>query len=188
MRTNAVVETILKRRSVRSFTGEQVPEEDLQAILAAGRHAPTARNQQKWHFTVVQSPALLRDLNREAKAVALEVGDAFARQRASTESLNIFYGAPTLIIVSGDDRGNLIQLDCAAANQTMLLAAESLGLSSCWINFLMFVFRGSKADQYKQALGIPAGYTPCCALVLGHRHGEPGPTPDRNPQVVNYVR
>ena len=138
MRDNATLESIRRRRSTRSFTEEQLAEEELQAVLEAGRCAPSARNQQKWNFTVVQSPEMLAALNRDTKAAAQESEDPFVRQRASAEDLNIFYGAPTVVIMSGDPQGNLIQLDCAAA--------------------------------------------------LGHKRGEAGPAPDRNPHVVNIIR
>ena len=60
---NTAMESLLSRRSVRSFTEEQIADEDLLLILEAGRLAPNGKNQETWHFTALQDPKKLRSLD-----------------------------------------------------------------------------------------------------------------------------
>ena len=53
MKTNEVLENIKARRSVRAYTEQQVPEEDLQAILEAATYAPSGMHLETWHFTAI---------------------------------------------------------------------------------------------------------------------------------------
>lgn len=64
---NSTLNTIKERRSTRRFKQEQIPKEALDAIIEAGLYAPSAHNQQSWHFTVVQDPKLIKELNQATK-------------------------------------------------------------------------------------------------------------------------
>lgn len=188
MITNDTLHTIKNRRSIRSFTDEQIKEEELQAVLDAGVYAPSASNQQAWHFTVIQNKDLLTWLNREAKEIAKTFDDEHIRLMANNEKLNIFYNAPTVILVSGKEDAMVIESDCAAANQNMLLAAESIGLGSCWVNLVLFLFHHPKAKEYIKELGIPDGYKPYCSVALGYKKSKTANAPARKPNRINYIR
>jgi nitroreductase len=122
---NETLKTIKQRRSIRSFKKEQIEEEELQAVLEAGLYAPNAGDQ-AWHFTVVQDRGLLDRLNLAAKEVARQLGIEQLRRLGENEEFDCLHGAPTLIIVSGDEQTPEPDADCAAATQNMLLAAESM--------------------------------------------------------------
>lgn len=77
---NQTIESIVKRRSIRSYKEEQLQEEDLQEILKAGLYAPSANNHQLWHFTVVQNKKMLRELNTETKGVLARSENPFLRK------------------------------------------------------------------------------------------------------------
>lgn len=186
--SNETLSTIKQRRSTRAFKEEQIEDSELQTVVEAGTYAPSARNQQAWHFTVVQNKEMLTNLSREAKKAALQIDNEYIRQAASNENFNIFYGAPTVVIVSGDEKAMVIDADCAAANQNMLLAAQSVGLGSCWINFVLFLFNGPVGEQYKKQLGIPDGYKPFCSVALGYKKAESPVAPPRKEGIVNYIR
>jgi nitroreductase len=188
MAINEVLATIKKRRSVRAFKEDQITDEELQTILAAARYAPSAGNQQLWHFTVIQDKQLLEQLNVSAKESAAQIDNEHVQQLAKNEKFNIFYGAPTVVLVSGKEDGMAIEADCAAATQNMLLAAESLGLGSCWVNLTLFAFAGEKGEQYKQQLGVPAGYKPFSSAVLGYKKIEAVTAPHRKENLVNYLK
>lgn len=204
---NVVLETIKNRRSIRSYTQEQIKDEELEAILEAGRYAPSAINQQLWHFTVIQNQVLLSELNRSAKEVAAQFDDEHIRKLGENEKLNIFYGAPTVILVSGKKGGlqagsdigtaarellledsSLVKADCAAATQNMLLAAESLNLGACWVNLTIFAFASEKGQQFRQQLQLPEGYNPLYSVIVGHKKLKQANAPVRKGNVVNYVR
>ncbi|MDR0934260.1 MAG: nitroreductase family protein [Burkholderiaceae bacterium] len=173
---NETLQAIRQRRSIRKFQDTPIPDESRDAIIEAGRLAPSAMNRQERHFTIVQSQSLLADLNRESKAIAATSRNRHISLMAQSENYNIFHHAPLVIVVSGPDRP-MVESDCAAAIQNMLIAAQSLGYGSCWVNFALFPFNGPKGGEFLQRLGIPEGYRPYGSLVVGVR--EDGPTGER---------
>ena len=64
MKTNEILENIKARRSVRAYTGQQVSEEDLQAVLEAATYAPSGMHLETWHFTAIQNADKLTELNQ----------------------------------------------------------------------------------------------------------------------------
>jgi nitroreductase len=110
------------------------------------------------------------------------------QQAAKDESLQIFYNAPTVIVVSGDKKAMIPQVDCAAATENMLIAAESLGIGSCWIGFAYWVLNGDKADLYKKELGIPEDFKCYHAIALGYKMTENVNIPERKLEKVNYIK
>jgi len=134
--------------SDKSFTTAPVNPKDLQLILQCGVRAPSARNSQPWHFTVI------RDVDTMKKIV----GDTIEGN--------------VLIIISGLDQGDreaAIAFDCALATENMYLAAQSLGLGS-------HIYTGPIANlnaKYKELAGIPAGYVGVAILKIGNREQKP---------------
>lgn len=188
MITNEILETIKKRRSIRSYRAEQITEAELQAILEAGAYAPSAMNQQLWHFTVIQNQALLDELNQSAKEAAARSDNEHVQKLGRNEKYNIFHGAPTVVLISGRADALLTEADCAAAAENMLLAAESLNLGACWVNLTVFAFAGEKGMQFKQQLGLPEGYTPYYSVILGYKESETVYVPPRKGKPINYIR
>lgn len=106
---------------------------------------------------------------------------------ANSQDYNAFYNAPTVILVCGDD-GPWTPADCAAATQNILLAAESLGLAACWINFGLFVFDSESRSKYNELLGIPEGYKPLYSVALGYRKGEVPAAAPRKKNVTTCIK
>ncbi|SDF15031.1 nitroreductase family protein [Sporomusa acidovorans] len=185
---NDVLAAIKRRRSIRAFTEAPVTVEEVQTVLEAAVYAPSAGNQQLWHFTVIQNQQLLADLNVRAKAGAAQIDNEHIQQLAKNEKFNIFYGASTVILVSGKVDGMAIEADCAAATQNILLAAESIGLGACWINLILFAFAGEAGKQFSQQLGLPPRYKPFYSVALGHKKVDSVNIPHRKKDVVNYIK
>ena len=98
-------------------------------------------------------------------------------------------GASTLILVSADQRSPIpLGADCAAAMENMLLAAESIGLGSCWIFFVTLAFDSPKREESKRELEIPEGYKVFYRAVIGYKAETGTIAPDRKPDVVTYIR
>lgn len=185
---NETLKIIKQRRSVRCFKDEQINDEELQAVLEAGMYAPNAGNQ-AWHFTVIQNNELLNRLNVAAKEAAKQLDLHGLREIASDESYNCFYGAPTVVIVSSDEQFPIpLEADCAAAMQNMLLAAESIGLGSCWTYFVMFALNSPQGSELRKELKIPVGYRPYYAALLGYKNTTVVTAPDRKPNLITYFR
>lgn len=185
---NETMKTILRRRAVRQFKKDQIKESDLKEILNAAIHAPNAQNLQKWHFTVVQDKTMLNKMVEITKTNMRDSKIPFFLERISSPDYNTYYHAPTVILVSGDENHKFIDLDCGLAAQNILLAAESLGISSVIMTSSEFLFASKNAAEIKKELGIPEGYRHICIIALGYREGAMLATPDRNKNVINYIK
>ena len=166
-------DVIRNRYSCKKYSDRQVEEEKLQAILEAGRLAPTAKNLQEQHVYVVRSE----------KALALVDSATPCR-----------YGAPVVLVVAFD-KNNVFTYpggkrdsgaeDAAIVATHMILAAADEGVDSCWINF----FDPAKVSE---ALGLPENEEVLMLLDLGYAAPGAGPLPNhanRKPlgETVSYL-
>jgi nitroreductase len=148
---------IEKRKSIREFKPEQIPTEAIKTILKAGSEAPIGVGAfETIHFTVVQDAAIIKKISEAATR---------GTQRAGSD---IFYGAPTIIIVSSAKQlaPGLEIADAGAIIENFLLAATDLGIGS------VYVFGANKAiaadPELSRLVGIPDGFTPVSSAVLGY--------------------
>lgn len=186
---NEALKVIRERRTTRKFKTEQIKNEELKEIIDAGLYAPSAHNQQSWNFTVVQNGEVIQELNDETKNVAKNIPDEMIRKMANNEKFNIFYGAPTIIIVSGKEENMMPEVDCAAATQNMLLAAESLDIGTCWNGFITLLFNNEEASKkYVEKLQIPEGFKPYYAVALGYKEVRMNNAPARRENTVQYIK
>ncbi len=183
---NEVLDVIKRRRSIRKFEARQVAEADLAAIIEAGIYAPTANNEQPWHFTVIQNTEFLREINEIVRSTMASSDTEWVRKMGENPVFQVTYGSPTLIVVSGRIDGVSWKVDCSAAIENMLLAAQSLGLGTVWLGLMRHYF--AQADAAKR-LGIPAGYEPFYGVSLGYSAVTGNPAgPARKTDVVNFIR
>lgn len=185
---NEVIQNILDRRSVRVYSEDQIKQEDLNLILQAGTYSPSGCNNQPWHFTVVQNKELLNKISTATKKELLNSGIDSFMDYATNEKFHVFYNAPTVIVVSGEKTALVPQTDCAAATENMILAAESLGIGTCWVGLVTFLFTSKKSEEYSKLLNIPENYEPYYAITVGYKKF-PNPKPQpRRANTINYIR
>lgn len=183
---NEVLKVIKSRRSVRNYSTEQINQEDLDSIIEAGVYAPTAHNEQPWHFTVIQNQEMLQHINETVRGLMAESDAEWTRSMGSNPDFQVTYDAPTLIVVSGRKDGMAWRVDCAAAIQNMLIAAESLNIGSVWLGLTRFFFQ---QEEELAKLGIPEGYEPYYGVAFGYKVKEKVQVaPKRNLEVVSYIR
>ncbi len=147
------LESIIKRRSIRSFTDDQVSAEHISSLIEAALRAPSSMGHRPWHFVVVTDKALLSEL-----ASAKPHGGSFLKT------------APLGIAVCADpSKSDVWVEDVSIAAILVQLTAESLGLGSCWVQL-----RNRKHDERKPAgrfaaevLGIPEGLEVECIIAVG---------------------
>lgn len=140
---NAVIEAINKRRSVRAYEPKPVPRDILQAIINAGNEAPSAMNSQPWRFVVVEDEAAKKKLLAAALPRAKTITETLkdidpdryeAIKKRYTEMPDpVYYSAPAIVFVIGN--GSFAAHSCPLACENMMLAAQSIGLGSCWVGF-----------------------------------------------------
>jgi nitroreductase len=185
---NETINNILERRTIRAFKEEQVPDEIIEQILQCALFAPSANGKQPWHFTVLQNRELM-DKGTEAGREALrQIPEPMAQRIAEDPIYSAWRGAPTAIIVSGEDANDSAVTDCANAMQNMCIAAQSLGISACYMtSFKMGILLPGKENLLRE-LGIPEGFTPLYCLALGYGDEIPHPRDARRENSINYVR
>lgn len=184
---NEVIRNIKARRTTRKYQEKQISREALETIIEAGLYAPSAHNQQPWHFTVIQDKALIDEMNLKSKEMAKNHTDALIQKMANNDAFHIFYNAPTLVVVSGDKNGMMPREDCAAATQNMLLAAESINIGACWNGMINFLFSSPYGDEYKAKMEIPETHEPYYAVLLGYKDVAVTNAPKRKENTVRYL-
>lgn len=149
-----MLELLLKRRSIRVFADKRIGKTDLRKILQAGLLAPSGNNRKPWEFIVVEDKILLEKLSRAKTA-----GGEFLKD------------APLGIVVLGDVRKTDVWIeDTSIALTLMQLAAESLGLGSCWIQ-MRNRFHNEKQGAgafVRELLGVPEGFEVEAVLAIGY--------------------
>lgn len=184
---NETLKVIQSRRSIRKYKPKVISDAEMQEILRAAVYAPSARNSQDWHFSVVRDPAMMARLKEIQKANMLNSGIEFLTKRAGEAGFVAFFDAPVLIIISADEQERFAGIDCGAAAENIALAAESLDIGTCLMTSSEFLFVADANGELKKALGIPEGYRHVCALTLGYKDcDQPAPAPRRD-DLVNYV-
>jgi len=146
-------EAVEKRASVRTYDPVDIPDEDLDRILDAGRRAPSGHNNQPVSFVVVRDPDTLEQLGRAQGCIAQ---------------------ASAAILLAADPRVSKYWLEdsCAAAAQ-MLLAVKALGYDSVWIQGTL----SRHEDFAKALLGVPGHMRLIIALPIGRDAGEAAQQP-----------
>ena len=166
-------EVVKSRYSCKKYSARQVEPEKLQALLEAGRLAPTAKNLQEQHVYVLQS------------------ADALAKIDAVTPCR---YGAPTVLVVAFDS-SNVFTYpggkrdsgaeDSAIVATHMILAAADEGIDSCWVNFF-------DPEKLAEILGLPENEEVLMVMDLGYAAEGAGPLPNHTSrkaleETVSYM-
>jgi nitroreductase len=189
---NDVIQTILSRRSIRTYTDEQISDEQLDTLLKSAQYAPSGGNSQKWRFTVVQNKEKLEQLNAVVRESFshLVIDESTYRSKKSgkiaAESTNykFYHNAPTLIIVSNDRDYPNAMADCSIALQNSFLTAHSLGLGSCFVNQLAWFCDDINVRTVLADFGIPENYVVCGSAIVGYNSGN---TPEAAPRKEGNV-
>lgn len=169
---NPVLKAIYERRSCRKYKPLQITDEELRTVLEAGTYAPTSMGQQDPYIVAVQQ--------KEMKEQIIRMNAEVMGTRTDP-----FYAAPTLILVFGSTNWkNQIQ-DGSLVLGTMMLAAHSIGLASCWINREIQMFQTAEGKALMKQMGLPEGIGGVGALALGY---PAAPASQPKPRKENYFR
>ena len=185
MITNETMKSILARRSYKAFKSDPISDDILETILEAGKYAPTARNRQVWHFTVVKSEEGKKMYETALEKMLEKMEPLHTPPMAPGVLVNPeseFRGAPVMILVSGDTEFHLTRTDCVLATENMYIAAASFGIMSGWSNITTKDLFSDPA--VKKQFKIPEGYDVYSASFFGYPLGE---AKDRGPRKEGTV-
>ena len=145
------LDAIFTRRSVRDFTHDPVSLEDVEQLLRAGMQAPSAGNEQPWHFIVIDDPEILHAVPEFHPYSMMLLDAPLAIQVCSDRKLE-------------KKRSSWIQ-DCAAATQNILLAAHALGLGAVWLGIFP---NAERVSGMQKLLDIPKDIRPFALVAIWH--------------------
>jgi nitroreductase len=185
---NCVIENIKTRRSVREFADRDVSDEEIKTIIDAGIHAPSAFNSQPWFFVVIKNREMMTRISDHCKPRLLAqlqeaTGESIEEMKKylSMEEFDIFYDAPVLVIVLGNNADIATDYDCSLCAENMMLAAHSMGIGSCWIGSACFV---QESAELLEELGITPDFRVVAPIVFGYEVTVTEEPPKREAQVV----
>jgi len=192
------LDVIFTRRSVRSFGPESLDKATIHGLLDAAVQAPTAMHLEPWVFVVVDDRATLRRYSDRAKrewvtdvtahrelhlGASRDSERAFAQQIVSPD-FDIFYNAPTLIVICGKPMGPFVTGDCWLAAENLMLAATALGLGSCCVGSAIPALT---APDVRRELAIPDGYAVVAPIVVGVPAGPPPLAVRKDPEILSWT-
>ncbi len=167
-----LMEGLLTRRSIRSFTGAPVSRDQVEKVLRAAMHAPSARNRRPWHFVVTRDQEMFRRI--------MEVHPYAA----------MLEKAGAAILVCGDleqqhGPGYWV-VDCSAATENLLLAIHALGLGGVWLGVHP---REDRKSALKKLFSLPSSVEPLALVAMGVPAERPEQPAGRyEPEKIHWER
>jgi nitroreductase len=160
---------IYMRRSIRRFTGEPIPDKVLQEFIRAGMNAPSAGNQQPWHFIIINRRELLEEITRIHPYAQM------------------LHEAPSAILVCGDldlerHEGFWVQ-DCSAATENILLEIVDQGFGGVWLGVYP---KKDRVEGIRALLGIPKRIIPFSLIAVGRPAEKKEPKREFREERIRY--
>ena len=168
---NESIKNMIERRSVRGYTPEMIPKENLDLILEAGTYAATGMG--------MQSPVIVAVTDKDTR-------DQLSRMNAAVMGTDTdpFYGAPVVLVVLADKNRPTHIYDGSLVMGNLMNAASSLGIGSCWIHRAKEVFASEEGKALLKKWGVEGDYEGIGHCVLGYPNGD---VPKAKPRKGNYV-
>ncbi len=164
------LDAILTRRSIRRFTDAPVSDEAVTDLLRAAMSAPTAANH-PWRFVVIRDRALMEGvIPLHPHALMLKT-------------------AGVAVLICADPSVASLQgrwpLDCAAAAENMLIAANALGLGACWVGIYPVEER---MNGCRELFSVPESVNPFCMIAVGHPAERKDASDRLDRSLIHYER
>ena len=159
------IENILARRSVKKYKSDPVPKDLIEKIVEAGTYAASGLNR--------QAPIILAVTDKQVRDELsfLNAGkDPFKRA-------DPFYNAPCVLVVLADKSVPTYLYDGSLVMANLMLAANALGLGSCWIHRAKQTFERPEGKAILAKLGIEGDYEGIGNCVIGYADMQPAEKP-----------
>ena len=188
-------EIVKKRRSIRSYNGEPVKDEDLKKIIEAAVYAPSGGNNQTSHFLVFTNRDKISELSRL-------VSDEFSKmlpyegmykskissiKRAKSGNYDFTYGAPVLILIANRTDYSNAMADSVLCLDNMLLQATELGISSCYVNQVNWLREDPSVLQFLYECGLKENERVFCSGVFGYSDAKELPPLERKGNISTFI-
>ena len=178
-KSDAVIATIMERRSIRQYKPQPVNRDTMQVILNCGINAPNGQNKQSWEVRVVDNPEFINGLT----AIYTQANPKAAEDPSFK---NMFRNAPTVVFIANDPSYDFSQIDCGLLGGNMILSAQSMGIGSCCLGGPARFMQSPEAAEYLKKLNFSEGYELLYCIAFGYPDEAPAAKP-RNAEKVKFV-
>ena len=183
-------EILKNRRSIRRYQEKPVPVELIKSITNDSILAPSAGNEQPWKFIIVNNKEMIDRISMECKKNMLERiasnPNDYAKKYEKmlrNEAFHIFYHAPAVIFILGEEGLKNLYVDCALAASYLMMSATSKGLGTCWVNFATEI----GDSELRNELGLPDNHRIVAPIALGYPEKIPGIPHRKEPHILNII-
>jgi nitroreductase len=163
------LEAILTRRSIRKYTPEHVSSEQIEQLLGAAMSAPSAGNEQPWHFIVIRERTVLDEI-----------------PSVHPYSQMLHYANAAILVCADMElethKGYFVQ-DCAAATQNILIAAKVIGLATVWLGVYP---REDRVQGLRKILELPEHVIPFSLIPVGYPDESKPPSNRFDPTRIHH--
>lgn len=187
-----LMDIIKARHSIRKYTDKQITREDMEKIMEAGNFAPNAGGGQRSMLVGVYNKELTTEIgimNMQKFDRSSLAGSYVSKEQPSTIDdptiKNGFYGAPSVVVVFGQNNFLFREADAFCCAENMVLQATELGISSCIISRGAETFLSEDGQKLLKQWEIPENYSAICFVILGYIDGE---QPHRKPRKEGRVK
>ncbi|MCL1831192.1 MAG: nitroreductase family protein [Oscillospiraceae bacterium] len=163
---NDTQKSIMERFSCRGFSSNPVSDEKVKAIVDAALAAPSAMNQMPWFISVITDKSFIDELDAEGMSILAEGEDKSSYNRMMERGGKLFYNAPLMIVIAGNDSG-ASPLDCGILTQNIALSAHALNLGNVICGMAGVPLTGRRAAEFKKRMSIPDEYNYTMSVLIG---------------------
>lgn len=167
---NESIKNILNRRSIRKYKNDSIPDEYINEIVKCGTYAPSGMNRQSAIILVIKD----KETRNKLSALNAKIMGA---------DIDPFYNAPVILIVLANKDIPTYIYDGSLVMANMLLAANSLGLGSCWIHRAKEMFETKEGQDLLKSLGIEGNYEGIGNCIIGY----PTEIPSAKERKEHYI-
>lgn len=183
-------ELLTARRSVRNYREEQVEPDIIKEMIKESTLAPSSGNEQPWKFIIVSDKDMLKKMSDESKKnilarMAANPGDYANKYKRmlENENFNVFYNAPSLVLVIGPANLKNVLVNCALAASYFMFAAASRNLGTCWVNLGMDI----QDPEMIKKLGIPEGFRIVAPIIVGYPVKIQSAPARNEPEIIKII-
>lgn len=172
-----LMEGLLTRRSIRKYQDKKIDKAVIEEIIKAAQYSPTAHNKQPWEFLVIDDKEFLANLRhiqhwtsfaKDAACVVIVCGDVEKSFNRNKE----------------DEKWSFIDVDCAIATQSLMLAAWAHGIGTCYCGAAPMQ---RVVDALREKLNLPENIRPFAIVPMGYPAETPKQPDDRyKPEKIHW--
>ena len=174
---NDIIKAIIERRSCKKYKSDPVPQEALDEIIQAGLYAANGRGQQGAIIVAITD-----------KTTRDKLSKANCKIGGWDEGYDPFYNAPVVLVVLADKSCSTGIYDASLVMGNLMLAANSLGLGSCWIHRAKQEFETDEYKEFLKSIGAKGEYEGVGHCIIGYPDTEKPQPAERKPNRVFYVK